>query len=73
MDGVLYALAAVAAGVAVAQFDGFMNAGRRARRYHRFFDRTVAGRDGDRNRRISARIQNFARMNALDEGASPAT
>ena len=65
--GLEHAFAAVALRVAVAQLDGFVRAGRRARRNHRFFDRAEAGRDRSPRRRISARIEDFARVHAFDQ------
>ena len=52
-----HALAAVALGIAVAQLDRLVRAGRRARRHHRFFHRAERRRDGDGDGRVSARIE----------------
>ncbi len=66
-DRLEHAFAAVALRVAVAQFDRLVRAGRRARRDERLLDGAERRRDGHGDRRISARIQHLASVNALDE------
>ena len=69
----LHALPAIALLIAVAQLDRFVRARRCARGHHRFFDRAEARRDGHGDRRIAARIEHFARVDAFDERPAAAT
>ena len=59
-DGLLHALAEIAALVAVAQLDRLMRAGGRARRHRRAADRTVFENDIDLDRGVAAAVQDFA-------------
>src|ERR1019366_5342466 len=62
-DGELPPFAGVAKRIVIAQFDGFMDAGRGARWHGGTAPGTAGLRDVDFNRRIAARIQYFARVN----------
>ena len=64
--GLLHALAAVAARVAVAQFERFARAGRRARRHGRAPERAALERHVDFDGRIAARVENLAGLDAMD-------
>ena len=65
--GLLHAFAVVARLVPIARFNGFVRPGRRPRRHDRFLDHAEAGRNGNRHRRIAARVEHFACVDAFDQ------
>ena len=65
-DGLAHAFAAVARLVAVAQFERFALAGRRARRHRRAPHGAAVERDVDFDGRVAARIQNLPSVHSCD-------
>ena len=65
-DGLADALAEVTLLVAVAQFDGFVFAGAGAGGHGRAADRAAGQRHVHFHGRITARIEDFARLNVLN-------
>jgi hypothetical protein len=65
-DGLLHALAAETLFVAVAEFDGFVFAGAGAAGHGRAAGRAAGERHVHFHGGISARVENFARLNVLN-------